>query len=85
MCVLKKVHPEMKISKRAMRLMNAFVNDMFERISSEAGKCAQYSGSSFIGVRDVQAATSLILPGELAKHALTSGNRSMTKYMASMK
>ncbi|KAH9155117.1 hypothetical protein LEN26_003315, partial [Aphanomyces euteiches] len=36
--VLKQVHPETGISKRGMSIMNSFINDIFERIASEAGK-----------------------------------------------
>ena len=83
--VLKQVHPEMGVSKKAMSVLNSFVADLFDRICSEAGKCAQYSGRSTLGAREVQAATALVLPGELAKHAQSEGNKSVNKYMASMK
>ena len=82
--VLKQVHPEIGVSKRAMQVLNCFVEDIFERICSEAGRCCQYAKKSTMGARDIQAATSLVLPGELAKHAVSEGNKSVNKYMASI-
>uniref|UniRef100_H2ZI11 Histone H4 n=1 Tax=Ciona savignyi TaxID=51511 RepID=H2ZI11_CIOSA len=38
--VLKQVHPDTGISSKAMSIMNSFVNDIFERIASEASKLA---------------------------------------------
>jgi histone H2B len=36
MSVLKQVHPDTGISNKAMAILNSFVNDIFERIASEA-------------------------------------------------
>ena len=37
MCVvLKQVHPDTGISNKAMAILNSFVNDIFERIATEA-------------------------------------------------
>ena len=33
--VLKQVHPDTGISKRAMSIMNSFVNDTFDRLATE--------------------------------------------------
>ena len=38
--VLKQVHRDTGISKKGMSIMNSFINDMFERIATEAGKLA---------------------------------------------
>ena len=34
--VLKQVHPDTGISRKAMGIMNSFINDIFERIATEA-------------------------------------------------
>ena len=44
--VLKQVHPDTGISKRAMSIMNSFIADIFERISGEAGKLVRYNKRS---------------------------------------
>ena len=82
--VLKQVHPEIGVSKRAMQVLNCFVQDIFDRICTEAGNCTQYAKKKTLGAREIQAATSLVLPGELAKHAVSEGNKSVNKFMASM-
>lgn len=78
--VLKQTHPDTGISQKAMSIMNSFVNDIFERIASEASKLAVYNKKSTISAREIQTAVRLILPGELAKHAVSEGTRAVTKY-----
>ena len=81
--VLKQVHPDTGISSRAMSIMNSFVNDVFERIAGEASRLAQYNKKSTISSREVQTAVRLLLPGELAKHAVSEGTKAVTKYTTS--
>jgi len=38
--VLKQVHPDTGISSKAMSIMNSFINDIFEKIATEASKLA---------------------------------------------
>ncbi|KAK6972237.1 histone-fold-containing protein [Favolaschia claudopus] len=45
--VLKQVHPDTGLSNKAMAILNSFVNDIFERIASEASKAL---GSNFAEV-----------------------------------
>merc|ERR1711953_1574891 len=78
--VLKQVHPKIGISSRAMSIMNSFVNDIFGRIALEASKLAQYNKKSTINGREIQTAVRLLLPGELAKHAVSEGTKAITKY-----
>ncbi|KAJ3046053.1 Histone H2B type 1-A [Rhizophlyctis rosea] len=81
--VLKQVHPDTGISNKAMSIMNSFVNDIFERIAGEASKLASYNKRSTISSREIQTAVRLILPGELAKHAVSEGTKAVTKYQSS--
>ncbi|KIJ61608.1 hypothetical protein HYDPIDRAFT_115771 [Hydnomerulius pinastri MD-312] len=81
--VLKQVHPDTGISNKAMAILNSFVNDIFERIASEASKLASYSKKSTISSREIQTSVRLILPGELAKHAISEGTKSVTKFSSS--
>ncbi|VDP10168.1 unnamed protein product [Soboliphyme baturini] len=78
--VLKQVHPDTGISSKAMSIMNSFVNDVFERIASEASRLAQYNKRSTISSREIQTAVRLLLPGELSKHAVSEGTKAVTKY-----
>lgn len=81
--VLKQVHPDTGISNKAMSIMNSFVNDIFERIAGEASKLAAYNKRSTISSREIQTSVRLILPGELAKHAVSEGTKAVTKYQSS--
>ena len=81
--VLKQVHPDTGISSKAMGIMNSFVNDIFERIAGEASKLAHYNKKSTISSREIQTAVRLLLPGELAKHAVSEGTKAVTKYTSS--
>ncbi|KAF9174019.1 hypothetical protein BGZ80_009422 [Entomortierella chlamydospora] len=81
--VLKQVHPDTGISNKAMSILNSFVNDIFERIAGEASKLASYNKRSTISSREIQTAVRLILPGELAKHAVSEGTKAVTKYTSS--
>ncbi|AMD21279.1 HEL001Wp [Eremothecium sinecaudum] len=81
--VLKQTHPDTGISQKSMSILNSFVNDIFERIASEASKLASYNKKSTISAREIQTAVRLILPGELAKHAVSEGTRAVTKYSSS--
>ncbi|XP_057643782.1 histone H2B type 1-A [Chionomys nivalis] len=78
--VLKQVHPDIGISSKAMSIMNSFVNDIFERTACEASRLAHYNKRSTITSREIQTAVRLLLPGELAKHAVSEGTKAVTKY-----
>jgi histone H2B len=47
--VLKQIHPEQVISKKAMSIMNSFVSDVFERVSREAGSLCRYNSTRTLG------------------------------------
>nr|XP_033811840.1 uncharacterized protein LOC117365473 [Geotrypetes seraphini] len=81
--VLKQVHPDTGISSKAMGIMNSFVSDIFERIAGEASRLAHYNKRSTITSREIQTAVRLLLPGELAKHAVSEGTKAVTKYTSS--
>ncbi|CAF1255103.1 unnamed protein product [Adineta ricciae] len=78
--VLKQVHPDTGISSKAMSIMNSFVNDIFERIAAESSRLSHYNKRSTISSREIQTAVRLLLPGELAKHAVSEGTKAVTKY-----
>ncbi|KAJ1345967.1 hypothetical protein KIN20_000611 [Parelaphostrongylus tenuis] len=81
--VLKQVHPDTGVTSKAMSIMNSFVNDVFERIAAEASRLAHYNKRSTIWSREIRTAVRLILPGELAKHAVSEGTKALTKYTSS--
>ena len=82
--VLKQVHPETGISKRSMSIMNSFISDVFEKISGECSKLTRYNKKQTLSSREVQTAVRLLLPGELAKHAVSEGTKAVTKYTSKL-
>ena len=78
--ILKQVHPSIGISKRSVSIMNSLVNDTFEKIASEAGRLVRYNNKGVLGSREVQTSIRLVLPGELAKHAVSEGTKAVTKF-----
>ena len=78
--VLKQVHPDTGISSRGMSIMNSFINDIFERIAGEAARLARYNKKQTLSSREIQTAVRLLLPGELAKHAVSEGTKAVTKF-----
>lgn len=81
--VLKQVHPDVGISSKGMSIMNSFVNDIFERLAGEASRLAHHNRRKTISSREVQTSVRLLLPGELAKHAVSEGTKAVTKYTSS--
>ncbi|KAL0476384.1 hypothetical protein AKO1_006315 [Acrasis kona] len=78
--VLRQVHQDIGISNKAMSIMNSFINDIFERIAAEAANLVRINGGKTLSSREIQTAVRLILPGELAKHAVSEGTKAVTKY-----
>jgi histone H2B len=81
--VLKQVHPETGISKKGMEVMNSFIGDIFDRVCNEAASLSRYNKKSTLSSREIQTAVRLVLPGELAKHAVAEGTKAVTKYTSS--
>ena len=81
--VLKQVHPDTGISSKAMGIMNSFLSNIFERVAGEASRLAHYNKRSTITFKEIQTAVRLLLPGELAKHAVSEGTKAVTKYTSS--
>ncbi|KAJ4829847.1 hypothetical protein Tsubulata_016562, partial [Turnera subulata] len=80
--VLKQVHPDIGISSKAMGIMNSFINDIFEKLAQESSRLARYNKKPTITSREIQTAVRLVLPGELAKHAVSEGTKAVTKMVA---
>ncbi len=77
--VLKQVHPDTGISTRGMSVMNSLINDLFDKIATEAGKLVRYNKKNTLNRREIATAVRLLLPGELAKHAVSEGTRAVCR------
>ena len=81
--LLLQVHPDTGISSKAMSILNSFINDIFEKIATETASLARYNKKPTVTSREIQTAVRLILPGELAKHAVSEGTKAVTKFTSS--
>merc|ERR1712118_571792 len=81
--VLKQVHPETGISSKAMLIMNSFINDMFDKIATEAFRLSPYTNKPTLTTREIQTAVRLSLPDELSNHACSEGTKAVANYTAS--
>merc|ERR1719158_590645 len=63
-----------------MNIMNSFINDTFDKMAGEASKLVRYNKKRTLSSREIQSAVKLMLPGELAKHAISEGTKAVTKF-----
>lgn len=78
--ILRQVDPSTGISSKAMAVMNSFIHDIFERLASESSKLARFDKRRTLSSRQIQTAVRLILPGELARHAVNEGAKAMSSF-----
>lgn len=83
--VLKQVHNDTGISKKSMAIMNSFIYDIYDKIAIEASKLVRYNKKHTLSAREIQSAVKLLLPGELAKHAIIEGAKAVNKYSSGTK
>lgn len=78
--VLKQVHPQKGISKKAMNIMNSMVYDIFDQISVLSAQLIRYNKKKTLSSKEIFTCVKLLLPGDLAIHAIDEGGRAVLKY-----
>ena len=73
---------KLTLSGKSMKILNSFVADQFERIAVEAAALARSNKKRTLGSREIQTAVRVLLPAELAKHAMAEATRSVAKISA---
>ena len=79
---LKQVNKSLSLSGKTMKIVNSFVNDIFERVATEASALARANKKKTLGSREIQTAVRLVLPVELARHAMSEGTKAVAKASA---
>jgi histone H2B len=77
--VLKQVHKDLGMSKKAMLIFDNFIGDILERLAVESSKLAKRQKKTTLKAREMMTAAKLVLPGELAKHACVQGKKAVEK------
>ena len=79
--VLKQVHPDVGIKPKTVMILDSFCHNLFERIAAEAEKLAKVRGKVTVSSLDVQTAViKLLIPGDLAKHAIAERTKAVAKF-----
>ena len=72
---MKDVNKDVSLSGKTMKVVNSFVNDLFERIAIQAANLARANKKRTLGSSEMQTAVRLVLPAELAKHAMAEATK----------
>ncbi|XP_035951577.2 histone H2B 1/2-like [Halichoerus grypus] len=78
--VLRHIHDGLSLSQEAVSVMDSFVKDIFERITSEASHLLRTTKRSTITSREIQTAVRLLLPGEIGKHAVSEATKAVIRF-----
>mmetsp|Transcript_1530 Transcript_1530/g.2000 ORF Transcript_1530/g.2000 Transcript_1530/m.2000 type:complete len:109 (+) Transcript_1530:50-376(+) len=76
---LKQIHKNVGFSSKGIKVVNSFVQDIFERLAVEAASLTRFNKTKTLTSREVQTAVRLTLPAELAKHAMAEGTKAVAK------
>ncbi|XP_036166856.1 histone H2B subacrosomal variant-like [Myotis myotis] len=81
--VLKEVDPQRSISSGTVDIMNSVINDIFERISTQANNLMCFRNRCTLTHEDIQKAMYMLFPGKRAKYAVTFGSEAVQRYVHS--
>lgn len=78
--LLKQVHRNVGIQNSSLAALDLILKDLGNRFDEEAAKLCKSSKKKTITQKQMQTVVGILLPGELAKHALAEGNKATAKY-----
>lgn len=79
--VHKQLHPKgITISGKGMEVLNALIEDLEQRISTEAFNLSKYQKKSTLSAKHIQTATKLVFPHEMGGMAISEGTKAVTKF-----
>ena len=70
---------KLTLSGKAMKIVDSFVRDMFEQLATQSAQVARTNKRSTLSTKELQTAVKLLLPTELAKHAMSEGAKAVSK------
>jgi histone H3/H4 len=79
---LKGINKSLTLSGKASKIVSSFIQDIFERVAGEAANLVRVNKKRTLGSREIQTAVRLVLPSELAKHAMAEGTKAVAKASA---
>lgn len=81
--VLKLVHPDSGITQKAASQLNEMIIVIANAIYKESLNLVLLCKKQTISSREIQSSVRILLPGELARHAVGEGTKAITKFNAS--
>lgn len=75
---------DLRISKKAMNVVNSFMTDMFEKISNEAFHLCKLKHRTTLSESEIDKAAKLVLPEELYREASEKYQKALKKYLAAL-
>jgi len=78
--VLRQVHPDTGMTASGFSEIQGMLYCALNKIACKCSRLTKLSKLKTVTANAVLTATKMSLPGELAKHALSEGNRAVTKY-----
>jgi histone H3/H4 len=76
---LKGINKKFTLGSKTKVIINSFVNDIFDRLATKAADLARVNKKKTLGSRELQTAVRLVLPAELARHAMSEGTKAVAK------
>ncbi|XP_030458949.1 histone H2B.5-like [Syzygium oleosum] len=81
--VLNQVPPNIGSLSKAIGIMNSFIDDIFEKLTQVSLRLDGYNKKPIFTSLEIQTVVRLVLPGKLAKDAMSEGTKAVTKFTSS--
>ena len=78
--IVKKVHPQLSISSKAISMYNELVDNMLGELTNKGTDIALLAKKSTLSSRHVEAAARVALPTVLADHAVSVGSKATAAF-----
>lgn len=77
--LVKAQYPDKSVNKKTMGILNKMVDELFNRIMSEASSMARKNRRVILSKKEITAACRLVLPPTLAAGAIAYGNQALLR------
>ena len=81
--ICKQVTYEIGMSSKSKQILSSIMTIISKKVAKNASDLTEYGKKKTIQDKDIQTAVVLLLPGELAKHAVREGRKAVTKLISS--
>lgn len=79
--MLSRFQDGLSISEAATDIIDSIIFDLFHELAAEAKELMVYSGKRTLTAHDIQYAAKRYFKGEIARHAISEGNKAVQAYL----